>query len=228
MVIREFGTEHQRHLLFFQGSCEPWQEFFPAADRICGTVRAGDVDALSGFGAGDDGTASSPAPSVVAFPSVAIRYFQRKVACADGIEAFLHPALATLRNYDETHGTDLFETLRTFLLMCSLRMLDCYRNVPVSFAAFGSIFTAGKWGEAFSGPLLELGLTRGDYLVAALGVALLFAVSVWQEKHGSVREALWKKPALGYPVFVLLALVVLIFGAYGVGYDSSQFIYNQF
>ena len=31
MVIREFGTEHQRHLLFFQGSCEPWQEFCPAA-----------------------------------------------------------------------------------------------------------------------------------------------------------------------------------------------------
>ena len=26
----------------------------------------------------------------------------------------------------------------------------------------------------------------------------------------------------------LLALAILVFGAYGVGYDSSQFIYNQF
>ncbi len=34
MVIREFGTENEKHLLFFQGSCEPWQEFAPAAERL--------------------------------------------------------------------------------------------------------------------------------------------------------------------------------------------------
>ncbi len=31
MVIHEFGTENEKHLLFFQGSCEPWQEFASAA-----------------------------------------------------------------------------------------------------------------------------------------------------------------------------------------------------
>lgn len=30
MVIREYGTGNTRHLVFFQGSCEPWQEFHPA------------------------------------------------------------------------------------------------------------------------------------------------------------------------------------------------------
>ena len=34
MVIREFGTEHQRQLVFFQGSCEPWQEFYPAVEGL--------------------------------------------------------------------------------------------------------------------------------------------------------------------------------------------------
>jgi len=34
MVIREFGTEHQRLLVFFQGSCEPWQEFYPAVEGL--------------------------------------------------------------------------------------------------------------------------------------------------------------------------------------------------
>ena len=34
MVIREYGTENIRHLLFFQGSCEPWQEFLPAAEGL--------------------------------------------------------------------------------------------------------------------------------------------------------------------------------------------------
>ena len=36
MVIREYGSENPRHLVFFQGSCEPWQEFRPAAEGLAG------------------------------------------------------------------------------------------------------------------------------------------------------------------------------------------------
>lgn len=125
-------------------------------------------------------------------------------------------------------GYRVFETLRTFLLMCSLRMLDCYRDVGVSFRAFGSIFTDFNWGEAFSGALLQLGLKGADYIVAALGVGAMLVVSCVTEKRGSVRELLWQKPVLSYASFLILALCVLVFGAYGVGYDASQFIYNQF
>ena len=39
MIIREYGSENPRHLVFFQGSCEPWQEFQAAGVdpmfRIC-------------------------------------------------------------------------------------------------------------------------------------------------------------------------------------------------
>ena len=34
MVIREYGTENKKLLVFFQGSCEPWQEFRPAAEGL--------------------------------------------------------------------------------------------------------------------------------------------------------------------------------------------------
>lgn len=34
MIIREYGAETPRHLVFFQGSCEPWQEFRPAAEGL--------------------------------------------------------------------------------------------------------------------------------------------------------------------------------------------------
>lgn len=128
----------------------------------------------------------------------------------------------------ESFGYRVFETLRTFLLMCALRVLDCYRDVAVSFRAIGSVFTDFNWGEAFSGTLLQLGLSGADYIVAFIGVAVMFAVSCVQEKSGSVREVLWEKPVLSYAAFFILALAVLTLGAYGVGYDSSQFIYNQF
>ena len=34
MVIREFGVQNEKHLLFFPGSCEPWQEFAYAAKEL--------------------------------------------------------------------------------------------------------------------------------------------------------------------------------------------------
>ncbi len=36
MVIREYGTENKKHLLFFQGSFEPWEEFRAAAEGLAG------------------------------------------------------------------------------------------------------------------------------------------------------------------------------------------------
>ena len=121
----------------------------------------------------------------------------------------------------------VFETLRTFLLVSSFRILDCYRDVAISFKAFFSIFTDFNWGEAF-GNLLNIGLTAGDYLIAGIGVVMMFAVSCVQEKHGEVRELIWQKKLLPYVLFTILTIVILVFGAYGVGYDSAQFIYNQF
>jgi len=34
MIVHEFGAEHPRKLVFFQGSCEPWQEFSMAAELL--------------------------------------------------------------------------------------------------------------------------------------------------------------------------------------------------
>ena len=31
-----------------------------------------------------------------------------------------------------------------------------------------------------------------------------------------------------WAIFTALLLVIVVFGAYGLGYDAAQFIYNQF
>ncbi|MBS5843676.1 MAG: MBOAT family protein [Clostridiales bacterium] len=127
-----------------------------------------------------------------------------------------------------TVGYKSFEILRTIFILSSLRMLDCYRNVPLTFRMFGGIFTKGNYADLFSGGFLKLGLSAWDYAVVAVGVFLLFAVSMLQRKQ-SVRERLYRRPfPLQSAVVALLFLSILIFGAYGIGYDSSQFIYNQF
>lgn len=122
----------------------------------------------------------------------------------------------------------LFQVVRTFLLMSSLRVLDCYRDVGLTFKMFGTMFTKWNAGELFQGSLLKLGLNTFDYMILAGGVMILVAFSLVQ-RSGSVREKLAAKPELlRYAVYVLLILSILVFGAYGTGYDSNQFIYNQF
>lgn len=129
---------------------------------------------------------------------------------------------------DGTFGWKLFQVVRTVLLMSSLRTFDCYRDVPLTFRMFGTLFTDFNWGELFSGALLNLGLTVWDYAVVLVGFFLLLGVSLVQ-RNGSVREKIAAKPyALRFVVWFALFLLVLLWGTYGIGYDASQFIYNQF
>ena len=127
-----------------------------------------------------------------------------------------------------TFGWRLFQVVRTFWLMSALRSLDCYRDVPLTFSMVGTIFTRFSLAPLFDGSLLELGLGMGDWIVAGLGCLLMLGVSL-RQRRGSVREQLERSPApVRYAAAFALTFAVLVFGAYGVGYDASQFIYNQF
>jgi hypothetical protein len=50
-----------------------------------------------------------------------------------------------------------------------------------------------------------------------------------RETGRSVRELLAQKPAaLRWALIFALFLIVLLMGSYGIGYNASNFIYNQF
>lgn len=134
------------------------------------------------------------------------------------------------RHFDVNGKTyyKVFQVGRTFLLMSSLRILDCYRDVPLSFAMFGSMFTKWNLPELFNGALMNLGLNGLDYAILIIGVLVMILVSLKQRK-GSIRERLWKKPVVvRFLVYYVLIFAIVLLGAYSIGYDASQFIYNQF
>lgn len=122
----------------------------------------------------------------------------------------------------------LFQTGRTLLLVCCLNMFDYYSSLKETGGAFISILTARNWSVLWDGSLLKLGLSALDYGILAAGTGLVLLVSLVQ-RSGSVREKIFGKP---YPVRFLiwygLFFAVLLMGAYGIGYDASQFIYNRF
>lgn len=120
---------------------------------------------------------------------------------------------------------DAFSAIRTVFIMSSIRMLDCYGDVGVTFKAFFSIFWVNNWGKAI---VTDLGITTADYLVLAVGVVILFVVSLVSRTTDIRGSILAKDEIVWYPVLALLFVTILIFGVYGIGYDSSQFIYNRF
>lgn len=127
-----------------------------------------------------------------------------------------------------TTGYKMFEILRTFFIMCSLRMLDCYRDVVVTVKMWLSMFTDFHISDITSGELLNLGLTGKDYILLAVGVFTMFMVSMLQRK-APIRTQISKKGfAFECAIFAVLFITIIVFGAYGIGFDASQFIYNQF
>lgn len=144
----------------------------------------------------------------------------------------LEPLYAKFHKKVNTDGSTVYKSFqigRTILLMSALRLFDCYRDVPLTFKMFGTMFTTWNWNQLFGEALLQLGISRADYVILALGTVLMFTVSMIA-RSGSVRDKLRKKlpmPAR-WVLFTVLLLVIVVFGAYGLGYDASQFIYNQF
>ena len=117
---------------------------------------------------------------------------------------------------------------RTILLMSCLRMFDCYKTVSETIQMFFSMFT--KWDSRifFDGSLLKLGISFTDYIIIFIGIILMFKVSL-QQKQGPVREKIRSFSGVTrFCIWYGLFLVVILFGAYGIGYDETQFIYTQF
>lgn len=122
----------------------------------------------------------------------------------------------------------LFQVLRTVFIMSSIRLFDCYRDVPLTFKMFGTMFTNFDISVLYNGSLMNLGLKMTDYIVLLFGFIILLSVSLVQ-RRGSIRTRIAEKHQIvQYLVYYTLLVSILIFGAYGVGYDASQFIYNQF
>lgn len=144
----------------------------------------------------------------------------------------LEPAFRSLREKlclrPENIGWRAFQVVRTFGLLCLFRVFDNAYTTANAFAILKQIFTCFEPAALVDGSLLNMQVSATGFLTAGLGVCVMFAVSLAQRK-GSVREQLARRgPAAQGAACFLLALVSLLFGAYGVGYDAAQFIYFSF
>ena len=124
-----------------------------------------------------------------------------------------------------------FNYIAAFFLICLGHIFFRAANVPDAIAMYKAIFTPfminGEW-------IASLGLDNANLIVLLVSFAVLVAVDIYkyrekqEEEPRLVLQALANRPAIvSWAVFMLLFVSVLIFGMYGLGYDSGAFIYAR-
>ncbi len=144
------------------------------------------------------------------------------------LEPLFQGAFSALKIKRDSKPLNALRILRTVILVVGGMILfradtvgvwcDMLKSIFISFGAGGFLHTA-----------LSLGMDKQDFLIVAVGAALMLIISILQEKGISVRDSLARqKLPVRWSVYACLVLAVVIFGAYGQGYDAVDFIYGQF
>ena len=127
------------------------------------------------------------------------------------------------------HG---FQIFRTFLIVLVGYMFDIGENFTAAMAMLGKCFTDFSLNKAqIWEQLLACGLTKEDYVLLIISGIFIFCVSLVQERHSdtTIRALLEQKYRKSQWVILMLALLAIaIFGVYGPGYSTADFVYMQF
>ena len=99
-------------------------------------------------------------------------------------------------------------------------------SLTVTGYAFSSVLKNFVQWKLFDGSLLKMGLYIHQFIVVVIAIALLGFVSSKQEQGIHIRQWIAKRPiAIRWVIYLAVIFTVIIFGAYGPGYDASSFVY---
>jgi len=124
----------------------------------------------------------------------------------------------------ECFSYTLFQMFRTLSLMCLIWLVVCSNGVIESISVIKHI---GSNLLSFS--TISLGVSKYDLLLLLFAIQLLLAVDVLHSKGYKIREIFEKQNVIFRYVILLVAIFsIIIFGIYGPGYNSVDFIYGGF
>lgn len=117
----------------------------------------------------------------------------------------------------------LFQIIRTVFIVNIGMLIFRADNLKIAWDMFVSCF------QSTNTSLLELGLSLQDILVVIVGVIVVLIMSIIKERGIAIRQAVanWNI-VLRWSFYMVALFIVIIFGAYGRGYDIVSFIYAQF
>lgn len=176
------------------------------------------------------------------------------ICLANIMEPYFEKWLRALHINNRSMAWRIFAMVRTYFIVAFGRIFSNGESFRASIHMIKSLFI--PYADGFMTAYKGFELTKYDYLVLAVSIAVVFLVSVMQERlynaktagkasgggiiemagddegagtDAEMREYVDRKNMLiRWALYIALFLAVLIFGVYGPGYDASVFIYREF
>ena len=130
---------------------------------------------------------------------------------------------------DANHiGLRIFRFVKLFIIVIVGELFFRAKTLAVGWTMFSSIFTNFHL-STFKETLPFLRLDMIDWTIVIIGILIIFLVDFYKEFHGSIRNAIEQKPTwIRWSIIYTCIFALLIFGAYGPGYDIVAMIYAEF
>ena len=146
------------------------------------------------------------------------------------LENLLEPFLQSLRLKMKIQSENTFYRVFCFMKVVFLVVIGelIFRapTVEVAFHMLHKIFSNFHFKAS---EIATLGLDLPDYFILIFSICLVFLVSILKEKNISIREVIGKQNiVIRWILYYLLIFYIIVFGAYGAGYQPIDPIYADF
>ena len=130
---------------------------------------------------------------------------------------------------EETHWWNVLRIAKTWLIIFTGELFFRANTLTAGFAMFASIFKEFAPQRLWDGTLLRMGLDVADYVVIVVGCIVVGVIGHLREKQKiSLEQIAAMRVPLRWGLYYALIFAVILFGAYGVGYQQVDLIYAGF
>ena len=130
----------------------------------------------------------------------------------------------------EKSSWKIFQRLRTVSLFAFSVSFGRASSLMDGISMWQRLFSEFNPWVLFDGTLFKIGLDVYDFFVLIFAMSIVFVVELLEQKNNvSVRKILADQNLVfRWIIYILMIFIIIIFGIYGPGYDSTKFIYGNF
>lgn len=121
------------------------------------------------------------------------------------------------------------QIIRTTILVFIGELFFRADGLSTGIVMFKEMITKFSFNLIKDGTILQLGIDKADFIIVAITVIIIFVISLLKEKKVNIRESIGNKNiVVRWTLYYALILMIIIFGAYGIGYIPVDPMYAQF
>lgn len=156
-------------------------------------------------------------------------YYFTLILLGIAVEPVRDRILKALHISEKSIGLKYARIAKTWLIIFTGELFFRADGLRAGIYMFRSIFRNFDPGNIMDGSLLELGMSRADFIAVAAGCIVVAIVGSVKERGLNVRESLERKPVfIRWSLYYALMLAVIVIAAYGDGYQVIDMIYAGF